>query len=531
MNLPLVDQGNAPPTAPLTEPPTATPSATPSETPTLFVPPTETATPTSIPPTPTPTLPPPTPTIPFTVNSMRAVVDRQQAVIRVGPSSLYTQTGTLPIGTQITLLGRDQPGEWLYACCLSNNVPGWMRGVSARPTENPALPAPLNGENANDVRWLVQRNPDVTLTPTPTTTPAPVADWPMARHDRNNGGRVPALPQLPLQPGWPGGQAGLAGQSFVSGAIVVGSSVMAVSADGHLYSFDRETGSQRWRFLLGELARATPLAENGLIYVLTESGRLVALEDQGNTAVQRWEQPYSMQPRGAPIASNGRLILLGRQADGERLFISDRNTGQPIRVVSLPNAAPQMAAAGGQLVFVASDVLRAIDIFSGEVVWQSGDAVGFTSPPVYASPGVEALAEVYVADVPGRILAFDANTGVLLWAAPIGGQATGLAVNSTAVYASGPGFVRALARRERSEGQLLWNVGVSGTAIGGVVVDEGRVLVATDSGAYQYLDAGTGALVVGSVQSPPLGGAVAVSGPWVFAPAQSGVLFAAREVP
>ena len=55
--------------------------------------------------------------------------------------------------------------------------------------------------------------------------------------------------------------------------------------------------------------------------------------------------------------------------------------------------------------------------------------------------------------------------------------------------------------------------------------------MATDGGAFQYLDVVTGALLQGNVQSPSLGGAVAVAGPWVFVPAQSGTLFAAREQP
>ncbi len=529
VNLPVVGVGVVltPTMTPIPDPPTETPTETP-EPPT----PTPSWTPTLAPPTPTATLPPPTPTTSFVVNSLRAVIERQNAVVRLGPSTLYTQTGTINVGTQVSLLARDATGDWLYACCLANNTPGWLRGANARPTENPTLPAPLNSSDGNDVRWLAVRGPDAALPALPVATPAPPTDWPMARRERGNGARVAQLPRLPLQSGWPaGGAVGLAGQSFTSGAIVVGGAVYAASADGHLYSFDHDTGSQRWRYNLGELVRATPLADGGLLYVVTESGRLVALEDQGAGALLRWEQAYSMQPHGGLLASAGRLVFTGRQADGERLFISDRSTGVPIRVVSVAAGALQMPAAGGQLVFLASDVLRAVDLFNSEVVWQTTDVLNYTTYPVYATPGVEALAELYVADATGRLTAFDANTGRQLWTTQLGGQASGLAVNAGSVYASGPGFVRAFARAVRSEGQLLWSAGLPGAPLGGPVVDDGRVFVATDNGAFQFLDATTGGLIVSNVQPPALGGAVAVSDSWIFAPAQNGVLYAAREQP
>lgn len=536
INLPVVESPREPTIAVLpTETPTDLPTlivvAPPAETPLL---PTATVTlapelPTPGPPTPSMT---PVPPPPFFVNSMTGVIDHQNGLVRVGPSSLYTQTGTIAIGTQVTLLARDTTGEWLYVCCAPNtNNPGWMRAVAARPTLNPTLPAPLATAEANDIRWLTVRGPDANLTPIPASLPPPPADFPMARHDRGNTGRVAALPRLPLQLGWPpGGQAGLAGGGYTSGAIVVGSSVIAASADGHVYCFDRDSGSQRWRFFLGEDMRATPLADGNLIIVVTESGRLVALEDQGLQAVQRWTQALGVQPRGM-VAAAGRILLTGRANDGEQLLILDRNSGSLLRSVNLGGAPSQLPAVGGQTVYVASDLVRAIDIFGGDIVWQSGEATSFTTPPLYSSPGVKALAELYVADAAGRLISFDANTGVVLWIAPVGAAATGLAAHSTTVVATGPGFVRAFARALRPEGQLLWNVGIAGNVLGGALVDDTRVFVGADGGAFQYLDVVTGALLQGNVQSPTLGGPIAVAGPWIFAPTQAGVLFAAREQP
>ncbi len=540
INLPVVEGGQpgaAPTSVPAVDAPAEIPTAI------AAAPPTDTPLPPTPIPTPIPTLPPDLPTLApatptftpvappvYVVNSMAAIIDRQSGQMRVGPSSLYTQTDTIAVGTQVTLLGRDNTGEWLYVCCAPNsNNPGWMRSVSARPTLNPTLPAPLATTDPNNIRWLTVRSADANLTPVPASAPAAPNDFPMAHHDAGNTGRVPALPRLPLQLGWPaGGQAGLAGGGYTSGAIVVGNSVIATSADGHLYCFDRESGSQRWRFFVGEPMRATPLADGGLIFVITESGRLIALEDQGLQAVQRWTQALGVQPRGM-VAAAGRILLTARAADAERLLILDRGNGATLRNVNLGNAQSQIPAVGGQTVFVASDLVRAIDLFSGEVVWQTTEATSFVTPPLFSAPGVKALAELYAGDASGRLFAFDANAGTVSWIAFVGAAPTGIAANSSTLFASGPGFVRAFTRALRPEGQLLWNVSVAGTPLGGALVDDVRVFVATDGGAFQYLDVVTGALLQGNVQSPTLGGAAAVAGPWIFAPGQNGILFAARE--
>jgi outer membrane protein assembly factor BamB len=535
ISLPVIDSGaTAQPAATDTPaPPAELVTATPL--PVAIVEPTATETP----PPPTPTIPPPTstpvvsptPTTPFALNSMRAVIDRQPAAARVGPGSFYTQTTTLPIGTQVTLLARDSTGEWLYLCCSpTNNAPTWIRSVSARPADNPALPPPLDTLNPNNIRWLTPRGPDANLAPVPVQPPVAAGEFPMFRHDTGNTARVARLPSLPLIQPW-GAQAGLAGQAFTSGAVIAGGSVLAASADGHLYAFNTESGSQLWRFNLGEVVRATPLVEGTQIYVVTESGRLVALENQQSAAVQRWQVQVGGQPRGGILPAPGRILLTVQPAAGAQLLILDRSNGATLRSISVGGAQVLAPALSRQTVYVASDLVRAYDLWSGELVWQSNDPTQFTTAPLFLTPGVEAASELYVGDGQGRLFAYDANSGEPLWVAPVGGPANGLAANGSSIFVSGPGFVRAYARVRRPEGQLLWSANVAGNVPGGPIVDDVRVLVATDGGAIQYLDAVTGAVIAANVQAPPLAGPAAAVAPWLFAPGQNAVLFAARESP
>jgi outer membrane protein assembly factor BamB len=127
------------------------------------------------------------------------------------------------------------------------------------------------------------------------------------------------------------------------------------------------------------------------------------------------------------------------------------------------------------------------------------------------------------------VTALDANNGTLLWTAGINGVATSLAANDAMVFASGAGLLRVLHRQERAEGQNAWQAGLPGTALGGVIVDSGRVLAVTEGGSIQVFDANTGTVGVADMQVGTLGGAAAVSAPYVFIPTQSGILYAVRS--
>lgn len=528
VQLPIIDQGGATPTWTPIPPsdviPVEAPSATPTETwtpsPTFTPePPTATATPIST----------PTPTIPFSVQSLAAQVAGGGDVgVRVGPSTLYTQTATIPSGTSITLLNRDHTGEWIWFCCVpGTSNPGWIRSANVRPNGNPTLVAPRETANPDDAVWLAERAPDQALTPIPTSAPAGDSDFPMLRVDKRNSGRVVAVPQLPYGYAWPqGGQAGVAGQAYTSAAIVSGQSVIAASADGHLYAFDRDTGSQRWRFYLGEQVRVAPMATGSMIVVISTTGRLTALVDQGQSAAVLFQRDFNMDPHGGILSSANRLIFTGRQDDGEHLWILEASTGNTLQNVALGSALFQMPAVGAQLVYVTGDVVRAIDLFTGSTVWQWSSGATFTAPPLYMSPGPNTIAELYVTDDQGRVHALDANNGSQLWTASINGTATSLAANDSLVFAAGNGILRALVRQEQAEGQLLWQAGLPGSAPGGVIVDSGRVLSVTEGGSIQVFDANTGAVGVADLQVGALGGGAAVSAPYVFIPTQSGILYA-----
>lgn len=139
---------------------TATPLPPPTPTP---GPPTATSPPTFTPgpPTATPTITP-TPLPPVMVE---VLVD--QANVRQGPSTYYPVVTRLDAGTQVTVVGRNQAGDWWKICCV-NGADVWIADSVVR---------------VDGALWTVPEvanvpPPPPTAIPPPTPAPTPTFAWP-----------------------------------------------------------------------------------------------------------------------------------------------------------------------------------------------------------------------------------------------------------------------------------------------------------------------------------------------------------------
>ncbi len=526
-NLPIVSNGSSPLPTP---PPPVSPLITPTPT---FVAPVATATPlptaTSLP-SPTATqIPSPTPTI-FSVPSLNGfIIHTPDAALRVGPSNLYSEAGHLGANTNINLLGRDATGEWVYICCV-NNSPYWVRQAYVQPRDNPTATAAPTDSNPNDVRWLPLQPLASSLEPLPApATAVPADDYPLTQRDASNRARVPRVPPSPLTNGWPG--PALAGGPFTTGAVVGGSSVLAVSADTQLYSFDRVDGHQRWRYQIGQSVRRTPTIQDNNIYVVSDDGQqLFALVDAGNAANLVWQKRLPRKPTsGVVVGSNNaaRLFISTLENNQAFFYALNRSTGDVLQEKQLGTAALQTPTLGGQLVYVGGSSLWALDVETFEQIWVNTEIQNVVVPPLYPNNGVLALSELYVADNAGRVYGLDANTGVKLKMYSSGDSVTALAANNNTLFVAGPGYVKAITRDK--DFKELWRVGINGQPLGGLLVDNDLVLVVTDTGDVQYMNPADGTT---RHESPliqaPLSGHVAVSGLYLFAPATNNYLYALR---
>ncbi len=540
-SVPAVDATETPPTLPLTptETETPTPTATPTATETPTVTPTDTPLPTETPTeTPTATFTPGatnTP-IPPQVNNLIGEVVQSNARFYTGPSQRYpTLEAVPPLGQRLTLTARDDFGEWVYACCDAN-LTGWIRQAAARPTANPASSAIPAGAEINDVRWLPTRTAvDLgggTPSPTPTATPtqAPASQFPLYRQNRWNHAQVERLPEPPYAFEWTG-RATTAG-SLLSGVVMVNNSVMVTSDDNHIYSFEYPSGNQRWRRDIGSPVSFSPAVQGDLIFVVDQSGVVTALRDQGTQADVLWRQNLGITPTSPINIAEDQLLISAASTTAQNLISRDLNTGQERwRFNAVPmGATMQYPAIGHQLAYVGGRNLWAVDLYTGAEVWryEFGGTISVSAPPIYDWPGNTTLAELFVADEGNGLRLLNANTGVQIWATTTTiGPGTGMALDDRNVYVSGNGFLQAFNRRT---GGLLWTyTGFVSEILGGPIVAEGKLLVATRIGNVQVLDANQGFSIATTALGVNIQGSPAVGNGWIFVPTTGFSLYALRS--
>ncbi|MBV7336609.1 PQQ-binding-like beta-propeller repeat protein [Chloroflexi bacterium TSY] len=468
-----------------------------------------TATPTFVPtatpiPSPTATLPPlptPTPTV-FTIAQLSANVWANPVQLHVGPSTIYTTTKELARNVGITLLGRDPTGEWVYVQD-SEEERGWLRqahivmGTNSLPSNAPEDADP------NDVRWLRIEPLQANLSPVPQSPKVAIGHYPLLRYDATNQTNVTILPSPPLTLQWPSRPR--AQEPILSPAMVTDRGVFFTSQDGHLYSYQRTNGDQRWNHRFdGQTIQVAPAIRGPFIYVASDIGEIMAIEDRGNQSTRHWQR--SLVVDGTTLTPSTGLNILAdtiyfaaSSNNGSTHFLVaiDRIDGELLFSTEISGSKLHYPAIGYQLVYTANESVVALDVNTGVVIWRASDdpdqqfdsIENVSAPPVYSAPGEVALAELYVADNLSAIHALDANTGTRLWRYTSGEVTTGLALDSTTLYASGTNFVKAITR---DEGKERWFTNVPGTVQGGPLVAGNRLLVVTDSGVVMILDAITG---------------------------------------
>ena len=172
--------------------------------------------------------------------------------------------------------------------------------------------------------------------------------------------------------------------------------VILAGAAGELSSYDPLSGDLLWADNLASFNPRTPLQELGdvrahpvhdgkLVYVISQSGRMVAF--QAGTGFAIWEQPITSIE--LPWIAGRSVFVTG--LDG-RLYALRRNDGAARWITELPGALPIGAVASEEV-------------------------------PRYSAPFV-ASGKVYVISNAGILFSFDANTGLMEGEMAIGGPVT-----------------------------------------------------------------------------------------------------------
>jgi outer membrane protein assembly factor BamB len=531
INLPIVIDSSPLPTPTFEPTPTEIvpeiPTETPTPTPTL-VEETPTPTPTEILPTPSPTPTPIPPGQPFVVASLQGFVEQNGASLRLGPSTIYTQVNQIDVGTRVTILRRNPSGEWLYICCIEgrpDQEPVWVRQASVRPRDNERQSGAPEDSNPNDVRWLAVEQPPLYLTPLPVPVPPGPDDFPLPRYDRHGSGRVDLLPLPPFNPAW--SLEARAGLGFVSPVAVVGANVLVGSQDNHLYSFERSTGTQRWRDELCEdgcrqMTLAPMIYENEIF--IADQNRTVRALANPNSPNELWRVAIPQPALTSFNIFSDTLFLATGEGANHTLLALHRDNGAVRWSHATTGPGLRYPVIGDQLVYAADSTIEAYDVHNGQLVWENDGIRDIIAGPVYVSPGPSALAELYVVAGNNRIYALDANTGQELWNIDNGESASSLAVNERFLFVTGNDYVKAISRQDRAQ---RWRSPIAGGgALGGPLVDAHRVLVVTPSGTIHLFENESGSAISVPSSGANAGGAPAVSGAYIFVPGTDGRLYA-----
>lgn len=457
------------------------------------------------------------------VATLQAIVKTTgEAKVYTGPSVLYSYITTLPANLTVRLEGRTSSGEWVRVCCV-NNVDGWARQAFFNISGNKAPPGAPTDAPGDDVRWLALQQTNATpLTPLPTPTTIDKSIYPLFRRDPAGTGRVDAQFYSSYRDSRQFSGQATASSGFSSAPVVIGSLVIAASADNHLYGFDQALGNQRFRLSLDTIIEFTPAVQDPYIYLVNQTGEIMSVRDTGNSGdAFAWRKSTNIAP-SAPLNIYGDLLYMAG-SDGVLYAFNRLDNGSQRWAFPVTRQADlQYPTMGDQLVYAGDANLNALDVYSGTLIWQNTSVRGMASPAIYGWPGVKGLAEVYVADREGVVHALDANTGSPYWQQGSADRPTALALDERTVYLSGPGFVSA---RDRSTGEQIWRTAFDGGTLGGPIVGNGRVLVAGVSGSVLILDAARGQIVGNVPVNVSLVGSPAVSNDEIFLAGRNGQLY------
>jgi outer membrane protein assembly factor BamB len=245
--------------------------------------------------------------------------------------------------------------------------------------------------------------------------------------------------------------------SFSSGPSIIDEQVLLGTEDGYLLSFALRNGMSLWKSALGSPAFSAAVGNAQTIFVHTLADTVIALD--AKTGHKRWHYGATtpalvLRRSSAPLLYQN-LVVVGLSSG--KLVALNQFTG-------LPEWQKEVALSQGR-----SDIQRMVDI-SADPVLQSGI--------------------VYVVSYQGKIAAFKANHGELLWEQPLSSYA-GLALSDRTIVV--PDHRGVLSSFDAIRGKEKWQQSaLFGRRLSKPLCLEKVFLVGDDEGLLHWFDLQTG---------------------------------------
>jgi len=183
-----------------------------------------------------------------------------------------------------------------------------------------------------------------------------------------------------------------------SGTALVDGNVVYVSVGSRIYSLDKETGNQRWRYPIAEpidgVFLTTPLLINGLIVASADNRWVFGVKASDGSAVWQYRAP---QPIIGQIQASGKYVVC--QLADSTIQVVDTENGQavwenPQRIFT--GIAGGLATSDGNIIIMTGDnKVVAKSIATQKTVWEAR----FTDVNTDSSP-IVAGDQIYVNNGP-----------------------------------------------------------------------------------------------------------------------------------
>jgi outer membrane protein assembly factor BamB len=360
-------------------------------------------------------------------------------------------------------------------------------------------------------------------------------------------------------------------QARLPGGILFGSPVIADGAayiaaqdefdpnGGHLVCVDAANGTARWQIPTHGSVKHAPAVVNGIVYAVTVSGRVFAIDAESGDAV--WE--YQLGDASARWIFSSPLVVGKQVVVGQSgHFVSlDADTGRRnwLRTDLVGNdwiSSYPSPAADHNTVYVGffwhRETLWALDRETGETRWVVADIPGTRGPAatpvahIDSDSSGEAKA-VYVLCHDGVVRALAATDGELLWQFDLGqdpdkrggarwSPGTPALADEILYVPTGDGFVRAVDTRTATQ---IWSwqadpalAGVQAydrdgsSILSSPIVVGDTVITGSSDGRIVALDRTDGAVDWFDMLDAPIIGSPAISGNLLICSASDGWLYA-----
>jgi outer membrane protein assembly factor BamB len=313
--------------------------------------------------------------------------------------------------------------------------------------------------------------------PGPTET---AADWSGFRGNADHSG-------VGLQ--GPAGNPVVQWQFHASGAVlevaVVGSHAFFAADDGSVYSVARDRGFQEWSVRVADPPLGGPFAADGRLYLSDQRGAFHAISQKDGSPIWTTSTEYDVPSRA--VAAEGSLYF--GTSDGLVIALDAATGVERWRLQPPESTRVDAPAFGGGLLFAGTDGAGfvAIDPVRGQVVWQ-GDTQGEDTGTAAVADGV-AYVGVGTDATNGKLRAFDAKTGRLLWASDDDLVQLPSVGDGVAYAATTKGLVVAI---DVATGATKWRLNLNGETRAPVIANGVLYLFAGLERRLYAVDAATG---------------------------------------